>query len=97
MDHIIQTSTLFASIQDVQVFEMKPLLDSSRMKPSDWLNIANEVYRLAVEEKYAALVITHGTDTLAYTAAALTFLLPKLDRLVVLTGAQVKCLSCVTY
>lgn len=65
---------------------MSPLLDSSDMQPDDWVRIAQ-----AIADDYAAydgFVILHGTDTLAYTASALSFLLPGLGKPVILTGAQ---------
>ena len=61
-------------------------IDSSNMTPGCWLQIAGSV--LKHQEQYDGFVITHGTDTMAYTAAALSYLLHGLDRPVVLTGAQ---------
>jgi len=61
-------------------------IDSSNMTPARWLAIAR-----AISEEYSrydGFVITHGTDTMAYTAAALTYLLAGLNKPVVLTGAQ---------
>ncbi len=65
---------------------MEPLLDSSDMDPSDWLRIS-----AAIAERYDdydGFVVVHGTDTLAYTASALSFLLPGLGKPVILTGSQ---------
>jgi L-asparaginase len=61
-------------------------LDSSDMQPHHWVELARAVH----EElpRYEGVVIVHGTDTMAYTASALAFLLPGLDRPVVLTGSQ---------
>jgi L-asparaginase len=61
-------------------------LDSADMQPEDWVEIAGVVHDKL--EDYDGFVIIHGTDTMAYTASALAFLLPGLDRSVVLTGAQ---------
>jgi len=61
-------------------------LDSSNIQPEDWIKIADCIYRM--REQYDGIVITHGTDTMAYTASALTFMLPGIDRPVVLTGSQ---------
>lgn len=61
-------------------------IDSSNMTPGNWLVIAR-----AIEEEYDAydgFVITHGTDTMAYTASALSYLLENLNKPVVLTGSQ---------
>lgn len=61
-------------------------LDSSNMQPCHWLEIAG---RIAEEyEKYDGFVVLHGTDTMAYTAAALSYLLQEGPKPVVLTGAQ---------
>jgi L-asparaginase len=64
----------------------KPI-DSSNVTPTDWLLLAQ-----LVEQYYAdfdAFVVLHGTDTMAYSAAALSFLLENLGKAVVFTGAQV--------
>lgn len=61
-------------------------LDSSDMQPEHWVELAGEIH--AALHQYDGFVIVHGTDTMAYTASALAFLLPGLDRPVVLTGAQ---------
>ncbi len=65
---------------------LDPLLDSSDMDPHDWLRIAEEITRLY--DDYDGFVVVHGTDTMAYTASALAFLLPGLGKPVILTGSQ---------
>ncbi len=62
-------------------------LDSSNIQPEDWQLIAQTVYdeRLA----YDGIVITHGTDTMAYTAAMLSFMLQQIEIPVIITGSQV--------
>jgi L-asparaginase len=62
-------------------------LDSSNIHPEHWREIARAVYRAL--HKYDGVIITHGTDTMAYTASALAFMLRNLQRSVVLTGAQI--------
>lgn len=69
-------------------------LDSSDLQPHHWVTLAREA-RVALAEtdgeghrRYDGIVVVHGTDTMAYTASALAFLLPGLDRAVVLTGSQ---------
>lgn len=47
---------------------------SENMKPAHWIELAREVYR-ALKEGYEGVIITHGTDTMGYTAAALAFML----------------------
>ncbi|KAI8910155.1 asparaginase-domain-containing protein [Gorgonomyces haynaldii] len=69
------------------ILEYDPLLDSSNMTMADWVKIATDVelnYRL-----YDAFLILHGTDTMAYTASALSFMLENLGKTVILTGSQV--------
>lgn len=69
------------------LFEMSPLLDSSDMTVSEWNRIAEIIY-----EKYSCydgFVVLHGTDTMAYTASALSFILDGLNKPVVLTGSQI--------
>ena len=61
-------------------------LDSSNICPDNWLLMAKTIYESY--DKYDGFVITHGTDTMAYTAAALSHLLINLDKPVILTGAQ---------
>jgi L-asparaginase len=61
-------------------------LDSSDMQPHHWVELARAVHEAL--PRYDGFVIVHGTDTMAYTASALAFLLPGLDRTVVLTGSQ---------
>ncbi|MDO4739300.1 MAG: asparaginase [Eubacteriales bacterium] len=62
-------------------------LDSSNIQPEEWKIMAGAV-RQGVEEGYGAIVITHGTDTLAYTASMLSFILQGVPVPVVLTGSQ---------
>src|ERR1700760_521280 len=61
-------------------------LDSSNLQPHHWVELAATVHDAL--PRYDGVVIVHGTDTMAYTASALAFLLPGLDRPVVLTGSQ---------
>lgn len=61
-------------------------LDSSDIQPHHWVELAAEVHRAL--DHYDGVIIIHGTDTMAYTASALAFLLPGLDRSVILTGSQ---------
>lgn len=72
---------------DYQVHEYRPLLDSSNMTPDDWLNIANDIATHYTQ--YDGFVVLHGTDTMAYTASALPFMLTDLKKPVILTGAQI--------
>ena len=67
--------------------ELSPLLDSSNMTVREWNHIAALVAR--EYDGYDGFVILHGTDTMAYTASALSFMLGGLDKPVVLTGSQI--------
>ncbi|MDU0371588.1 type I asparaginase [Hymenobacter endophyticus] len=71
----------------VDVTNLGDPIDSSNVTAQDWLRLA-----ALIEEKYAqydGFVVLHGTDTMAYSAAALSFLLENLGKTVVFTGAQV--------
>ncbi|MDX9752227.1 MAG: type I asparaginase [Flavobacteriales bacterium] len=61
-------------------------LDSSDMRPADWARIARMVGE--AYDRYDGFVVLHGSDTMAYTASALSFLLEGLGKPVVLTGSQ---------
>ena len=61
-------------------------LDSSNITPEEWQQIARAVFADRLD--YDGIVVSHGTDTMAYTASALTFMLPDIDRPVVFTGSQ---------
>lgn len=61
-------------------------IDSSNMTPICWVTIAEAIYNNYAD--YDGFVVTHGTDTMAYTSAALTYMLEGLDKPVVITGSQ---------
>lgn len=69
------------------VEEMHPLLDSSSIGAPEW----NRIGQLILEnyDRYDGFVVLHGTDTMAYTASALSFMLEGLAKPVVLTGSQI--------
>lgn len=67
--------------------EYDPLIDSANMSPADWQQIANDIK--ANYDKYDGFVILHGTDTMAYTASALSFMLENLGKPVIITGSQI--------
>ncbi len=64
-----------------------PLIDSSNMDPAYWIDIAGVIRDNY--DAYEGFVILHGTDTMTYTATALSFLLENLGKPVVLTGSQI--------
>ena len=66
--------------------EMDPPIDSSNMNPACWARIASVIADRY--EDFDGFVVLHGTDTMAYTASALSFMLSGLAKPVVLTGSQ---------
>lgn len=71
---------------DIDSFQFDIPLDSSAMTPSHWQDIAYVI--ACFYEKYDGFVVLHGTDTMAYTASALSFMLENLRKPVVITGSQ---------
>lgn len=65
---------------------LDPLLDSADMGPRDWVRIARAI--LERDREFDGFVVLHGTDTLVYTASALSFLLTGLRKPIVVTGSQ---------
>lgn len=78
-------------LPEFTLHEYAPLLDSSNMGPSDWMRIARDV-QVRLEDNgpdaYDAALVIHGTDTMAYTASALSFMLEGLRKPVLITGSQ---------
>ena len=71
---------------DCVVEEYDPLLDSSDMGPQDWIKIAKTIEKNYYV--YDGFVVIHGTDTMAYTASALSFMFTNLAKPVVLVGSM---------
>lgn len=71
---------------DISNIQFNPPIDSSNMNPSHWSKIAKEVE--VNYDNYDGFVVLHGTDTMAYTASALSFMLENLDKPVIITGSQ---------
>ena len=69
------------------LIEFDPLLDSTNVRYEQWNSIADAIS--LYYDKYDGFVVLHGTDTLAYSASALSFMLEGLDKPVVFTGAQI--------
>ena len=72
---------------DIEVYTMDPVIDSSNVSPANWLTLA----RLIRDNyaRYDGFVVLHGTDTMSYTASAISFLLENLSKPVVFTGSQI--------
>ncbi|PNI97088.1 ASPG isoform 2 [Pan troglodytes] len=69
------------------VLECQPLFDSSDMTIAEWVRVAQTIERHY--EQYHGFVVIHGTDTMAFAASMLSFMLENLQKTVILTGAQV--------
>jgi len=70
----------------IKSISFEPLVDSSDMNPDIWIQLVT-----MIEENYSefdGFVVLHGTDTMAYTASALSFMLHNLQKPVILTGSQ---------
>lgn len=76
-----------AHMPEFFIREFDPLLDSANMCPEDWRRIAYDIRDHY--EAFDGFVILHGTDTMAYTASALSFMLENLAKPVILTGSQI--------
>jgi L-asparaginase len=70
----------------VETIQFDNPMDSTNISPSDWVRIA-EIIRDNYD-KYNGFVVLHGTDTMAYSASALSFMLENLTKPVIFTGAQ---------
>lgn len=63
------------------------MFDSSNMSMANWTTIADDIGQYY--DNFNSFIILHGTDTMAYTASALSFMLENLGKTVILTGSQV--------
>ncbi len=83
LDNVPKLKMLDYKIDSIQFSEP---LDSSAMTPQHWREIAEAIE--SNYDDYDGFVILHGTDTMAYTASALSFMLRNLDKPVIITGSQ---------
>ena len=67
-------------------YTFNPLIDSSDVEPAMWVNLAKLISDKY--DQYDGFVVLHGTDTMAYSASALSFMLENLEKPVVFTGSQ---------
>ncbi|WP_448211590.1 asparaginase [Colwellia sp. MEBiC06753] len=67
--------------------EYDPLIDSSDMTPDDWQRIAEDIFKHY--DEFDGFVVLHGTDTMAYTASALSFMFENLNKPIIVTGSQI--------
>ena len=71
---------------DIENIQFNPPIDSSDMSPQHWVDIAQHIE--ANYDRFDGFVVLHGTDTMAYTASALSFMLENLHKPVIITGSQ---------
>ena len=85
--HLVKAMPEISSVDtEIDVYQFTSPIDSSDMNPRVWAQIVR-----IISEKYNdydGFVILHGTDTMAYTASALSFMLENLTKPVILTGSQ---------
>ncbi|WP_028292214.1 asparaginase [Oceanobacter kriegii] len=74
-------------LPEFEVLEMDQLIDSSNAVPADWARVATLLQQHW--QQYDGFVVLHGTDTMAYTAAALSFMITPMDKPVIVTGSQI--------
>jgi len=76
-----------SEMPEFTINEYQPLIDSSNMTPADWQRIADDIF--ANYDNYDGFVVLHGTDTMAYTSSALSFMFENLAKPVIVTGSQI--------
>jgi len=74
-------------LPEFTIHQYKHLFDSPDMSPSDWSKIARDI--CDHYDEYDGFIVLHGTDTMAYTASALAFMLKNLTKPVIVTGSQI--------
>ena len=87
LNHLVSCMPEFSMLKTgIETYQFTQPIDSSDMSPRLW----SQLVRIIAEryERYDGFVILHGTDTMAYTASALSFMLENLTKPVILTGSQ---------
>lgn len=89
LTNLLNTMPIFKhqSLPKFDIYEYPNLIDSSNVTPDNWLAIAKDI--VTNYDNYDGFIVLHGTDTLAYTASALSFILKHLNKPVICTGAQI--------
>lgn len=87
-----QAQSLFSKlpIEDAPVIQLRihpNPIDSANVQPNDWLRIANDIRK--EKSAFDGFIVLHGTDTMAFTGSALSFLLGDLEKPVILTGSMI--------
>lgn len=71
---------------EIEIISFEPLIDSSAITPDVWVHLAEIIYERYAE--FDGFVVLHGTDTMAYTASALSFMFENLSKPIIFTGSQ---------
>ena len=86
-NHLVENLPEFQHIETgVDVYQFQTPIDSSNMSPENWAKLVHIIHERY--DRYDGFVILHGTDAMAYTASALSFMLENLTKPVILTGSQ---------
>lgn len=86
-DHLIENVPELQRLGfSISTLQYNPPIDSSAIEPSIWIKLAETIANNY--DLFDGFVILHGTDTMSYTASALSFMLENLDKSVILTGSQ---------
>ena len=85
LDWLVENSR--GELEPISFLELDPPIDSANATPEDWCTIARALYER--REEHTGFVVLHGTDTMAYTSSALSFLLPGFGKPVIVTGSQI--------
>lgn len=84
LDHVLEGTQV--TREQVTFAELSPLIDSSNATPENWQAIIDDLW--ANRDNADAFVVLHGTDTMSYTGAALSYALTEFGKPVILTGSQ---------
>ncbi|WP_420555034.1 asparaginase domain-containing protein [Neptuniibacter marinus] len=76
-----------ALLPEFDMLELNPLIDSANLIPSHWTEIAEII--IQKHDDYNGFIVLHGTDTMAYSASMLSFILQGLSKPVIFTGSQI--------
>ena len=80
-------SKAFTIAADIEFISLDKLIDSADLVPQNWTAIGRKLQQNW--QQYCGFVVLHGTDTMAYTASALSFMFQGCDKPIVITGAQI--------
>uniref|UniRef100_A0AAR5PCT6 asparaginase n=1 Tax=Dendroctonus ponderosae TaxID=77166 RepID=A0AAR5PCT6_DENPD len=87
LDNELVLPMIGSSLVVYRIVEYNPLLDSCNMSTAEWTMIAKHIEQKY--ERFDGFVVLHGTDTLAFTSSALSFMLENLQKPVIITGSQI--------